>query len=215
MWRLSIVIAMIVTARAGPYDRMAVSMNDRTLFIRSLPGYPGTRSDLYEVYMEPYYFAVGLKAVVELKALGDDGSPVDGPRGILTLEQHPEGVRIAGTISGLSPGLHGFHVHEKGDLTKGCSSAGSHFNPYMVNHGAPSDPLRHVGDLGNIEVGQDGTARIDGFDHYLSLVGVRGAIGRTIVVHEKSDDLGRGGTEESTKTGSAGARLACGVIGFM
>lgn len=76
--------------------------------------------------------AVGLKAVVELKAFGDDGSPVDGPRGILMLEQHPEGVRVTGTITGLSPGLHGFHVHEKGDLRKGCGSAGPHFNPYMV-----------------------------------------------------------------------------------
>jgi len=76
--------------------------------------------------------AVGLKAVVELKALAEDGSPMDGPRGILTLEQHPEGVRVMGTIAGLSPGLHGFHVHEKGDLRKGCNSAGPHFNPYMV-----------------------------------------------------------------------------------
>lgn len=215
MWRLSIVIGMIAIARAGPYDRMMVSMNDRTLFIRSLPGYPGTRSDLYEVYMEPYYFAIGLKAVVELKALGEDGSPKDGPRGILTLEQHPEGVKVTGTVAGLSPGLHGFHVHEKGDLTRGCNSAGPHFNPYMVNHGAPSDPLRHVGDLGNIEVGQDGVARIDGTDHYLSLVGVRGAIGRALVMHEKPDDLGRGGTEESLKTGTAGARVACGVVGFL
>lgn len=49
-------IGMIAIARAGPYDRTADAMNDRTLFIRSLPGYPGTRSDLYEVYMEPYYF---------------------------------------------------------------------------------------------------------------------------------------------------------------
>ncbi|GAB1859453.1 superoxide dismutase [Camponotus japonicus] len=215
MWRLSIVIGMISIARAGLYDRMMVSMNDRTLFIRSLPGYPGTRSDLYEVYMEPYYFAIGLKAVVELKALDEDGSPINGPRGILTLEQYPEGVKVTGTVSGLSPGLHGFHVHEKGNLTKGCNSAGPHFNPYMVNHGAPSDPLRHVGDLGNIEVGQDGVAHIDGIDHYLSLVGVRGAIGRAVVIHEKPDDLGRGGTEESLKTGSAGARVACGVIGFL
>lgn len=76
--------------------------------------------------------AIGLKAVAELKALGEDGSPVNGPRGILTLEQHPEGVKVTGTITGLSPGLHGFHVHEKGDLTKGCNSAGPHFNPYMV-----------------------------------------------------------------------------------
>ncbi|XP_025072864.1 superoxide dismutase [Cu-Zn]-like isoform X2 [Pogonomyrmex barbatus] len=207
MWRLSIVISMIAIARAGPYDRTTDAVNDRTLFIRSLPGYPGTRSDLYE--------AVGLKAVVELKALDENGMPVDGPRGMLTLEQQPEGVRVTGTITGLQPGLHGFHVHEKGDLRKGCNSAGPHFNPYMVNHGAPSDPLRHVGDLGNIQVGQEGVANIDGIDHYLSLVGVRGAIGRTLVVHAKPDDLGRGGTEESLKTGSAGERIACGVIGFL
>lgn len=69
---------------------------------------------------------------MELKALGEDGSPKDGPRGILTLEQHPEGVKVTGTVAGLSPGLHGFHVHEKGDLTRGCNSAGPHFNPYMV-----------------------------------------------------------------------------------
>lgn len=86
---------------------------------------------------------------------------------------------------------------------------------FQVNHGAPSDPLRHIGDLGNIEVTQDGVAHIEGWDHYLSLVGVRGAIGRTLVIHEKPDDLGRGGTEESLKTGSAGARVACGVIGFL
>ncbi|KYM94184.1 Superoxide dismutase [Cu-Zn] [Cyphomyrmex costatus] len=159
--------------------------------------------------------SVGLKAVVEIKALGEDGSPVDGPRGMLTIMQHSDGVRIMGTITRLNPGLHGFHVHEKGDLRKGCNSAGPHFNPYMVNHGAPSDPLRHIGDLGNIEVGEDGVARIDGMDHYLSLVGVRGAIGRALVIHAKPDDLGRGGTEESLKTGSAGERVACGVIGFL
>lgn len=84
----------------------------------------------------------------------------------------------------------------------------------QVTHGAPNDPLRHVGDLGNVEVGEDGVAQVDGVDHYLSLVGPRGAIGRTLIVHEKEDDLGRGRSEESIKTGSAGARLACGIIGF-
>ena len=85
----------------------------------------------------------------------------------------------------------------------------------QVNHGAPIDPLRHVGDLGNIEAGEDGVAQIDGVDHYLTLTGIRGAIGRAIVVHEQKDDLGRGGTEESAKSGTAGARLTCGVIGFI
>ena len=85
---------------------------------------------------------------------------------------------------------------------------------FQAQHGAPNDPLRHVGDLGNIQVGEDGVAQVDGIDHYLSLLGVRGAIGRGIVVHAKPDDLGRGKTEDSRRTGSAGARLACGVIVF-
>ncbi|XP_015595409.1 superoxide dismutase [Cu-Zn], chloroplastic [Cephus cinctus] len=208
-------LCLIWEAFALPYEGMMININDRTLFVRSLPGYPGTRSDLYEVYMEPYLFAIGLKAVVEVKALGEDGSPTEGPKGVLTLEQRPEGVRVTGTITGLTPGLHGLHVHEKGDLRNGCTSAGAHFNPYKVNHGAPSDPLRHVGDLGNIEVNADGVADIDGMDHYLTLIGARGAIGRALVVHAKPDDLGRGGTEDSINTGSAGARVACGVIGFL
>jgi len=216
MWIFIVALVGISEAQEmmmpAPYAR---TMRDRTLYIRSLPGYPGARSDLYEVYMEPYYFSMGLKAVVELKALSEEGMPMDGPKGVLTLEQLPNGVRIMGSIMGLSPGMHGFHVNDKGDLRKGCASAGPHFNPYMTMHGSPMDPLRHVGDLGNIEANAEGTAEIDVMDHYLTLTGVRGAIGRALVVHEKPDDLGRGGTEESMKTGSAGARLACGVIGFM
>lgn len=210
-----IAACLIWETNGGTTDKVAqTSVNDRTVFIRSLPGLRGVRSNLYEVYMEPYLFPIGLRAIVELKSLGEDGNPVDGPRGILNLEQLPNGVRITGTIKGLSPGLHGFHVHEKGDLTKGCSSAGAHFNPYQVHHGAPNDPLRHVGDLGNIQVGEDGVAQVDGTDHYLTLMGVRGAVGRAIVIHEKEDDLGRGRTEDSLKTGSAGSRLACGIVGL-
>ncbi|XP_043471981.1 superoxide dismutase [Cu-Zn] 5-like [Leptopilina heterotoma] len=218
MWLLAITLtaaSLILGSNGGTTDKVNTApINDRTVFIRSLPGLRGVRSNLYEVYMEPYLFPIGLRATVELKSLGEDGNPVDGPRGILNLEQLPNGVRITGTIKGLSPGLHGFHVHEKGDLTKGCSSAGAHFNPYQVHHGAPNDPLRHVGDLGNIQVGEDGTAQVDGTDHYLTLMGARGAIGRAIVIHEKEDDLGRGRTEDSLKTGSAGARLACGIVGL-
>ncbi|KAJ8686419.1 hypothetical protein QAD02_022213 [Eretmocerus hayati] len=207
------ILCVLQTGSAG--HRPVELAGQKSVFIRSVPGYRGTRSNVYEVYMEPYLFPIGLKAMVELKALDENGNSVDGPRGTLTLEQTPNGVRIYGTIMGLTKGLHGFHVHEKGDLSRGCASAGPHFNPYLVNHGAPNDPLRHVGDLGNIEAGEDGVAQVDGVDHYLTLTGVRGAIGRAVVVHEKPDDLGRGGNEESAKTGSAGARLACGVVGFI
>ena len=42
---------------------------------------------------------------------------------------------IKGTIKGLTPGEHGFHIHEYGDLSRGCESAGAHYNPDGVDHG--------------------------------------------------------------------------------
>ncbi|KAK2558081.1 Superoxide dismutase [Cu-Zn] [Acropora cervicornis] len=72
----------------------------------------------------------------------------------------------------------------------------------------------HHGDLGNIIANEQGVAKVDMTDKLVSLVGKDSVVGRTIVVHEKADDLGKGGNEESTKTGNAGGRLACGVIGI-
>ena len=69
-----------------------------------------------------------------------------------------KGVTISGEMSGLSEGLHGFHIHEFGDLSGGCSSAGGHYNPFEANHGAPDVEERHVGDLGNIEADSGGIA---------------------------------------------------------
>jgi len=135
--------------------------------------------------------------------------------GVITFEQSSgSGVRIFGTISGLTPGYHGFHVHQYGDLTNGCTSAGGHFNPHNREHGSPEDFNRHVGDLGNIIANDKGEAEINIDDYYLTLRGSNSIIGRALVVHENVDDLGRGGHETSRTTGNAGGRLACGVIGW-
>lgn len=117
-------------------------------------------------------------------------------------------------MSGLAAGKHGFHVHEFGDNTNGCTSAGPHFNPTKQEHGAPDAAIRHVGDLGNIVADGSGVAKVNISDKLISLNGVNNIIGRTVVVHADIDDLGAGGHELSKTTGNAGARLGCGVIGL-
>lgn len=86
---------------------------------------------------------------------------------------------------------------------------------FQKNHGAPNDTDRHVGDLGNIEAGQNTVATISIVDHVISLKGPHSIIGRAIVVHSDVDDLGKGGFADSLTTGHAGTRVACGVIGIM
>jgi Cu-Zn family superoxide dismutase len=148
------------------------------------------------------------KAVCVLKA--EAGNSVAGT---VTFEQKGDSVSVSGEITGLTPGLHGFHVHEFGDNTNGCTSAGGHFNPSNKVHGAPEDEIRHVGDLGNVKADDNGVAKIDIKDALIALNGVNNIVGRSLVVHEGVDDLGKGGHAQSLTTGNAGGRLACGVIG--
>lgn len=143
-----------------------------------------------------------------------------GVRGTVTFAQsksHPGApVRIVLKVTGLKPGPHGIHVHAYGDLSKGCASAGGHFNPGGAPHGGPHDPPseRHVGDLGNIVADESGTAEAVLEDYLISLAGPRSVIGRSLILHADEDDLGRGGHADSKTVGHAGARLACAVIGL-
>ena len=117
---------------------------------------------------------------------------------------------IKGTITGLKPGEHGFHIHEFGDMSKGCESMGGHYNPDDATHGDLDKG--HVGDLGNITAEEDGTASFSIQANRVELIGERSVVGRGLVVHSDQDDLGQGVDDESLKTGNAGDRLACGVI---
>ncbi|KAJ3040451.1 Superoxide dismutase [Cu-Zn] [Rhizophlyctis rosea] len=136
--------------------------------------------------------------------------------GTVTFTQSADGqpVTVEVELKGLNPGKHGFHVHEFGDNTNGCTSAGSHFNPLNHTHGAPEAEVRHVGDLGNVVAGPDGSVKTTITDKLISLSGQHSIVGRTIVVHADEDDLGLTSHEQSKITGNAGGRLACGVIGI-
>ncbi|CAA0839918.1 Superoxide dismutase [Striga hermonthica] len=139
----------------------------------------------------------------------------EGVAGTITFTQEANGkTNVTAKISGLKPGLHGFHVHALGDTTNGCLSTGPHFNPANVEHGAPEDEIRHAGDLGNIHAGHDGVADVKIADSQIPLTGPNSIIGRAVVVHADPDDLGKGGHELSKSTGNAGGRIACGIIGL-
>ena len=105
------------------------------------------------------------------------------------------------------------YFSQLGDLSDGCTSAGPHFNPQGKTHGSPKADIRHVGDLGNIQSNSEGHAKYTFEDTLISLSGKHSILGRSIVVHEGEDDLGLGANEESKKTGNAGGRAACAVIG--
>ncbi|XP_038877559.1 superoxide dismutase [Cu-Zn] [Benincasa hispida] len=149
-----------------------------------------------------------------VKAVAVLGSS-EGVSGTIFFSQEGDGsTTVTGNVSGLKPGLHGFHVHALGDTTNGCMSTGPHFNPAGKQHGAPEDENRHAGDLGNIIVGEDGKASFTITDKQIPLCGHDSIIGRAVVVHGDPDDLGKGGHELSLTTGNAGARVACGIIGL-
>ena len=124
-------------------------------------------------------------------------------------------VKIVVNLQNLKPGNHGFHIHETGNLEGGCGSCCAHFNPTNSNHGGPDDAERHTGDLGNIKANQKGIAKMTFTDKKIKLRGTKyNIIGRSVVIHADQDDLGKGGNPESLKTGNAGARIGCAVIGY-
>jgi Cu-Zn family superoxide dismutase len=125
-------------------------------------------------------------------------------------------VRLDVGIRGLTPNsLHGFHVHEAGDLTDKCTSMCAHFNPYGKTHGCPGMKERHVGDLGNLKTNAKGEAFTTFYYYAIKLRCSKfNIIGRGLIIHEDADDCGKGGNAESLKTGNAGKRIACAVIGY-
>lgn len=142
------------------------------------------------------------KATIEAKS----DSTVTGT--VTFSELSTGGVRAHIHIEKAPPGTHGLHIHEKGDCSDPkAASAGGHFNPGGMPHAGPMDMKRHAGDLGNIEIKQDGTGDLDVTSDLLTVKpGPNSVVGRAVVFHEKADDL------KTQPTGNAGGRFGCGVI---
>jgi superoxide dismutase, Cu-Zn family len=129
--------------------------------------------------------------------------------GTVTLSKVEAGIKVVADIRGLTPGSHGFHIHQFGDCSApNADSAGGHYNPAGKPHGAPESRERHAGDLGNLVADSSGKAYLERTDPVISLGGPNSVIGRGIIIHEASDDM------TTQPTGNAGGRVACGIIGI-
>lgn len=142
----------------------------------------------------------------EAEILATEGQDTGG---LIRFTRTGDGVQIEGTVTGLTPGEHGFHIHAKGDCSApDASSAGGHFNPDNHPHGAPDDPpgQRHLGDFGNIVADENGEAQVNLSAPDLEMSGPNSIVGKAVIVHAQRDDL------QSQPSGDAGARVGCGLI---
>lgn len=128
--------------------------------------------------------------------------------GSVTFTETADGVLVVADIARIASGAHGIHLHELGDCSSDdFKSTGGHFNPTDAPHGAPTDEMRHAGDFGNIEIGEDDAGHLELTTTMLTVTdGPNTVLGRAVILHDGEDDL------VSQPTGAAGGRIACGVV---
>jgi Cu-Zn family superoxide dismutase len=137
--------------------------------------------------------------------------------GEVIFKQVGSDVEVRAYFTMLPPGEHGFHIHKAGDLRgEGCKAACDHFSIHPnAKHGGPpgseGDESRHTGDLGNISLGPNGEPFTKLY--ILKNLDISELYGRSLIVHEDPDDLGKGPFEDSMTTGHSGKRIACVIIG--
>lgn len=128
-------------------------------------------------------------------------------KGTMIFNKTADGAKVVVDLEGLTRGKHGFHIHEKGDCSDAkAASAGAHFNPEHKHHGGADTPERHAGDFGNIEADASGKAHVELQLKGIKFEGADSLIGKSVIVHDKEDDL------KTDPSGNSGDRIACGVI---
>ena len=132
------------------------------------------------------------------------------PAGTVQVLASGDQVTLVAGVTGISPGLHGFHLHTTGSCTQpDFTSAGGHLNPLGKEHGSLNADGSHVGDMPNLDIKSGGSGSLTA-----DLPGTRAEIlrwlfdadGTAVVVHANADDY------RSDPTGNAGGRIACGVL---
>ena len=128
--------------------------------------------------------------------------------GTVRLTQMADGaVDVQVELTGVPPGVHGFHVHDKGDCGDNGNAAGGHFNPATTEHGSPAAMPHHAGDWGNVTANDAGEVHTRFTTRSVTVAaGANSAVGHAIILHANPDDL------KTQPTGNAGARIACGVV---
>ncbi len=146
---------------------------------------------------------VGKGALAEL-------APTKGnnARGTVTFMPRGDRLLVVADVTGLAPGPHGFHIHDKGDCSADdATSAGGHFNPLGKLHGGPDTGEHHAGDMPMLVAGANGVAHLSSeIDTATVGAGATDIVGRAVIIHKDPDDF------KTQPTGNAGARVACGVI---
>ena len=130
--------------------------------------------------------------------------------GSVTLTETAQGIAIAGTLRGLPPGDHGFHLHTVGQCAPTFEAAGGHWNPTGAQHGSENPQGPHFGDLPNVTVGADSSVTIQATTPGGTLRGTNALLdadGAAVMVHATADD------NRTDPSGAAGGRIACGVVG--
>ena len=128
--------------------------------------------------------------------------------GRVAFSQQGDRVKIAALVSGLQPGAHGFHIHEKGDCNpNSINGPGGDFNPLHKRHGDPAKPEHHAGDLPMLVANAKGVARFEAVMDGLTLTpGPANILNRSIVVHALPDDY------TTQPSGNTGPSVSCGII---